>query len=127
MEMLSFFSLGTGTLLTSAVLVARRPSPADEAAFVSAAAESYVQLAALHAEENAKSFDEVEADKARRADRRDRDVEYDQQQGIERDYVSTVCVCSGVRRADGCVVMWGGMGQRGLVSLLVFVSHSVLL
>ena len=71
---------------------------------MSAAAESYVQLAALHAEENAKSFDEVEADKARRADRRDRDVEYDQQQGIERDYVSrVVCVCG---RGWG----WGVMG-----------------
>jgi hypothetical protein len=33
--------------------------PADEVAFVSAAADSYTQLAALHAEENAKSFEEV--------------------------------------------------------------------
>lgn len=34
-------------------------TPADEAEFVSAAADSYTQLAALHAEENAKSFEEA--------------------------------------------------------------------
>lgn len=60
----------------------------DEAEFVSAAAESYLQLAALHAEENAKSPDEVEADKARRADRVTRDPDYDEQQGVDRNYVT---------------------------------------
>ena len=40
----------------------RPPStPADEAAFVADSAETTAQLAALHAEENAKSFDEVRA------------------------------------------------------------------
>lgn len=60
----------------------------DEVQFVSAAAESYTQLAMLHAEENAKSFAEVEADKARRADRISRDPEFDEAQGVARDYVT---------------------------------------
>ncbi|EFN55451.1 hypothetical protein CHLNCDRAFT_35390 [Chlorella variabilis] len=60
----------------------------DEVQFVSAAADSYSQLALLHAEENAKSFEEVEADKARRADRISRDPDYDEQQGVARDYVT---------------------------------------
>lgn len=60
----------------------------EEAEFVSSAAESYMQLAMVHAEENAKSFDEVEADKARREDRLSRDPEHDSQQGVRRDYVT---------------------------------------
>lgn len=60
----------------------------DEAAFVSAAADSYLELASQHAEENAKSFDEVEASKAQRADRISRDPDYDEQQGVARDYVT---------------------------------------
>lgn len=60
----------------------------DEAEFVSAAADSYTQLAALHAEENAKSFEEVEMDKARRTDRLERDPDYDEQQGVARDWTT---------------------------------------
>jgi carbonic anhydrase/acetyltransferase-like protein (isoleucine patch superfamily) len=56
-----------------------------EAAFVASAAEGLAALAALHAEENAKGFAEVELDAARRADRRERDPEHDAQNGIERD------------------------------------------
>lgn len=57
----------------------------SEAAFIRSAADDYSALAAVHAEENAKSFDEVELDKARRADRALRDPDFDAQQGIERD------------------------------------------
>ncbi|KAI7838730.1 hypothetical protein COHA_007526 [Chlorella ohadii] len=60
----------------------------DEAAFVAESADTTAQLAALHAEENAKSFDEVEADKARRADRLERDPDYDEQQGVQRNFVT---------------------------------------
>ncbi|PRW57618.1 gamma carbonic anhydrase mitochondrial [Chlorella sorokiniana] len=60
----------------------------DEAAFVAESADTTAQLAALHAEENAKSFDEVEADKARRADRLERDPDYDEQQGVQRNFIT---------------------------------------
>lgn len=96
---------------------------------MSAAADSYTQLAMLHAAENAKSFEEVcsrealwllraklglqpvaapqaepprspstplfclllpqvELDKARRDDRLKRSPEYDEQQGVARDYTT---------------------------------------
>ncbi len=44
-----------------------------------AAADDYSALAAVHAEENGKSFAEVELDKARREDRILRDPDYDLQ------------------------------------------------
>lgn len=56
-----------------------------EAEFIEMAAMDYAQLAAVHAEENAKSFVEVELDNARREDRAMRDPDYDAQQGVERD------------------------------------------
>lgn len=56
-----------------------------EAEFIGAAAADYARLAAVHAAENAKGFNDVELDKARRADRRVRDPEYDSAQGIARD------------------------------------------
>lgn len=59
-----------------------------EAAFISQSAEDYASLAAVHAEENAKSFAEVELDAARREDRLTRDPDYDAQVGIERDYTT---------------------------------------
>ena len=42
----------------------------------------------MHAVENCKSPEEVEADIARRADRIERDPEHDTQQGIDRDLVT---------------------------------------
>ena len=36
---------------------------------------------------------QVEADKARREDRLSRDPDFDDQQGVERDYVSAVACC----------------------------------
>lgn len=56
-----------------------------EEQFIHQAADDYAALAAVHAEENAKTFAEVELDDARRADRRQRDPDYDAQQGVERD------------------------------------------
>ena len=56
-----------------------------ESAFIAQSAEDYAFLAAVHAEENAKSFAEIELDMARRFDRLTRDPDYDQQQGVERD------------------------------------------
>lgn len=42
-----------------------------------ASAANYSELAAQHAEENSKTFDELEEDKLRREDRLERDPEYD--------------------------------------------------
>lgn len=49
----------------------------EEVAFVEASAANYAELAAKHAEENSKTFDEVEDDKVRRKDRLERDPDYD--------------------------------------------------
>jgi len=65
-----------------------RDLAAGEAEFTEAAAQDYSSLAAVHAEENSKSFVEVEMDAARRADRLVRDLDYDMQQGVERDQVT---------------------------------------
>lgn len=65
-----------------------RDLAAGEAEFIEAAAEDYSALAAVHAEENCKSFAEVELDAARRVDRLTRDPDYDFQQGVERDLVT---------------------------------------
>lgn len=59
-----------------------------EREFISDSADSYAALAAVHAAENAKGFDEIELDAARRADRLERDPDQDTQQGIERDPVT---------------------------------------
>lgn len=59
-----------------------------EREFIADSADSYAALAAVHAEENAKSFDEIELDGARRADRLERDADLDMQQGVERDPVT---------------------------------------
>lgn len=62
-----------------------RALDAGEAEFVAAAAEDYAGLAAVHAAENAKTFLEVETDKARREHRLQTDPEHDQQMGFDRD------------------------------------------
>ena len=56
-----------------------------EAAFISQSADNYALLAAQHAEENAKTFPELEADKDRRRDRALRDPDYDSHMGLMRD------------------------------------------
>jgi carbonic anhydrase/acetyltransferase-like protein (isoleucine patch superfamily) len=56
-----------------------------EAAFIAQAADDYAALAAVHAEECGKSFAEVELDLARRADRLERDPDFDAQNGIQRN------------------------------------------
>ena len=59
-----------------------------ETSFILQSAEDYAALAAVHAEENSKSFGEVELDLARREDRLLRDPDYDAQQGVERDQMT---------------------------------------
>jgi len=56
-----------------------------ETAFIEQAAVDYSQLGAVHAAECAKSFPEVELDKARRHDKTVRDPDYDNQRGVKRD------------------------------------------
>lgn len=57
----------------------------EEAAAIGQAALDYSLLGAVHAEENCKTFGEIEVDAARRLDRQQRDPDYDTQQGVERD------------------------------------------
>ncbi|KAK9829503.1 hypothetical protein WJX72_006243 [[Myrmecia] bisecta] len=59
-----------------------------EAAFINQSAVNYASLAAVHAEENAKTVEEIEEDKAKRLDRAQRDPDYDSHLGLERDPVS---------------------------------------
>lgn len=59
-----------------------------ETAFIAQAAEDYMQLAAVHAEENGKSLVEVELDHWRREDRLQRDPDYDMAMGVMRDPVT---------------------------------------
>lgn len=57
----------------------------QEAAFIPKSAENYASLAKSHAAENAKSFEEIEADKAQRKEWEGIDPDYDSHQGIVRD------------------------------------------
>eukprot|EP00887_Chlorella_sp_A99_P007975 scaffold12.g7975.t1 len=83
-----------GTVIPSGQIWAGSPAKLmrelaeGELAFIAESADSYSQLAAVHAAENAKSFDEIELDAARRADRLERDPDLDDQQGVERDPVT---------------------------------------
>lgn len=65
-----------------------RNAAPEEASFIEASATNYASLAAVHASENAKTFEEIEMDKARREDRLQRDPDYDQHLGLERDPVT---------------------------------------
>lgn len=62
-----------------------RALTADEAMFVTSSASSYADLAEVHREETSKTFDEIEWDKIVRADRLERDPDYDSHMGVERD------------------------------------------
>ena len=57
----------------------------EESAFIYKSAENYTNLAATHAKETAKSFEEIEADKARRKEFAQRDSDYDSHLGIDRE------------------------------------------
>lgn len=80
-----------GTTVPSGQVWAGRPArflrelAVGEAEFIPLAGDDYAALAAVHAAENAKGFNDVEFDLARRADRAVRDPEYDAAQGIARD------------------------------------------
>lgn len=56
-----------------------------EAEFILQSADNYALLAAQHAEENAKTFPELEDAKSRRRDRALRDPDYDSHMGLMRD------------------------------------------
>ncbi|CAL5228724.1 g11909 [Coccomyxa viridis] len=60
----------------------------EETGFIAQAANDYAALAAVHAAENAKTPEEIEADVERRKDRALRDLDYDSHLGIERDPIS---------------------------------------
>lgn len=83
--------LSPGTVVPSGQIWAGIPArylrdlAPGESEFLQAAAEEYAELAAVHAEENAKGFNAVELDKARREDRVHREAGYDEQLGVERD------------------------------------------
>lgn len=83
-----------GTVVPKGEIWAGRPAKLlrklepEEAAFVTRSAANYAVLAAEHAVENAKTFPEVELDKARRRDRLLRDPDYDQHLGVERDPIT---------------------------------------
>lgn len=80
-----------GTVVPSGEIWAGRPAKLlrkmedGEAAFVTRSAANYAVLSADHAIENAKTFPEVELDKARRRDRQLRDPDYDSHMGLMRD------------------------------------------
>jgi len=80
-----------GTVVPSGEVWAGRPAKLlrkleeGEAEFIARSADNYALLAAQHAEENAKTFPELEADKARRRDRALRDPDYDSHLGLMRD------------------------------------------
>ena len=80
-----------GTVVTSRQVWAGSPAKyvrdvsEEEARAIGQAAVDYSKLGAVHAEENCKSFGEVELDAARRYDRLTRDPDYDTQHGVERN------------------------------------------
>lgn len=65
-----------------------RKAMPEEASFISLSAANYAELAAVHAAENSKTFEEIEVDKARREDRLVREPDYDQHLGLERDPIT---------------------------------------
>eukprot|EP00884_Botryococcus_braunii_P011654 jgi/Botrbrau1/2048/Bobra.0047s0024.2 len=60
----------------------------DEADFIIKSANTYAALAAVHAAENAKTFEEILVDIDRREDARLRDPDYDSHLGLQRDPVT---------------------------------------
>lgn len=60
----------------------------EEIAFISQSATNYSNLAQVHAAENAKSFDEIELEKALRKKFARRDEEYDSMLGVVREVPS---------------------------------------
>lgn len=60
----------------------------DEASFILQSANNYAALAAVHSAENSKSFEEIQIDKERRRDARERDPDYDSHLGLERDPIT---------------------------------------
>ncbi|GBG58648.1 hypothetical protein CBR_g49 [Chara braunii] len=84
-----------GTTVPSGQIWAGNPAKflrnltADESQFIAKSAESYAQLASIHAEECAKSFEEIEADKEARKKAAQQDDDYDSHIGIIRPTTRT--------------------------------------
>lgn len=57
----------------------------EEIAFISQSAANYINLAKVHASENAKSFDEIELEKMLRKKFARRDEDYDSMIGVVRE------------------------------------------
>lgn len=57
----------------------------EEIKFISKSATNYVNLAQIHAAENAKSFEEIEFEKSLRKKFANRDEEYDSMLGVVRE------------------------------------------
>jgi carbonic anhydrase/acetyltransferase-like protein (isoleucine patch superfamily) len=80
-----------GTVVKSSQVWAGRPAKyvrevtQGEKDAIGQAAVDYSSLSAVHAEENSKSFGEIELDAARRWDRNTRDPDYDVQNQVDRD------------------------------------------
>lgn len=77
--------VGTGMLFAGSPAKLLRRLTAEEIEFLSASAVYYSELAAVHLEENAKTFDQIIFDKNMRTDRLHRSEDYDSHLGILRD------------------------------------------
>lgn len=62
-----------------------RKLTSEEIAFISQSATNYINLAKVHAAENAKPFDEIEFEKTLRKKYARRDEEYDSMLGVVRE------------------------------------------
>ena len=61
-----------------------RAMTAEESAFINKSAENYAALAASHAAECAKTFEQLERDSEIHADKLERDEDYDSHRGIHK-------------------------------------------
>lgn len=83
-----------------------------EAAFICRSADNYAVLAGDHAIENAKSFPEVELDKARRRDRELRDPDYDSHMGLQVSEISQLKYMYWLSASVGTVLLQGETSGR---------------
>ncbi|KAK9834463.1 hypothetical protein WJX74_002225 [Apatococcus lobatus] len=83
-----------GTTVPTGQIWAGRPAKLlremaeGEAAFIEQSAINYSALADIHADENAKTMEEIQEDKQKREDRALRDPDYDSHLGVARDPVT---------------------------------------
>eukprot|EP00210_Caulerpa_lentillifera_P002482 g2379.t1 len=75
----------TGQIWAGSPAKLLRQLTAEEITFITSSASSYADLAALHLEENSKTFDQIVFEKKMRKDRLERSPDYDSHMGILRD------------------------------------------